>query len=148
MIKIWTDGACFPNPGKGGWAWTDLDGKENSGSEPRTTNQRMEILAVIDALEKNTGPVEIISDSQYVIKGATIWSKAWIRNGWKNARGQLVKNRKLWEQLLKTMVGRRVAFTWVKGHSEDPGNDRADELATSASGAGKGIIDECTKRWH
>lgn len=149
MKKIYTDGACFPNPGKGGWGWTDLIGNENSGSENPSTNQRMELMAVIDALEKHPRPakITIITDSMYVINGATKWHKTWLRSGWRNSKGQPVKNRELWERLLEQSYG-RVRFEWVKGHSGNPGNERADDLATEASGADLAMIAQCKTRWH
>lgn len=135
MVEIWTDGACMPNPGTGGWAWVRRDGKSGSGREAPSTNQRMELSGVIDALEKHPGePVRIISDSQYVIKGATEWFKNWTRNGWRNSEGKPVANRELWERLLAACKGRDVTFQWVKGHSGDEMNERADQIAQSATG--------------
>jgi ribonuclease HI len=151
MQTIWTDGATFPNPGRGGWAWTDLNGKERSGCEERTTNQRMELMAVIDAIERNweTGKALLIkSDSQYVINGATVWWKNWVKNDWRNSKGFPVANKELWVRLLDAMRGKVIKFEWVRGHSGDPGNERADELATEASGADPDLIEKLKGRWH
>lgn len=149
---IYTDGACFPNPGKGGWGWTDLNGWERCGGESPSTNQKMEMMAVIDALaaclEKGIHQVTIVSDSQYVINGATTWRKKWEGNGWKNSRGETVKNLELWKQLhsLADLVG--VVFTWVKGHSGNPGNERADQLSTKGTGCTEAEIDEAQRRFR
>lgn len=151
VLKVWTDGACFPNPGSGGWGWTTLAGESGSGSAHPTTNQIMELTATIKAIETlaNTGAaLLIISDSMYVIKGATIWSQTWVKNGWKNSKNQPVANRELWERLLALLKKSVVKFQWVKGHSGDLGNDEADRLATIASGATPEIIAQCSRRWH
>lgn len=132
--RIYTDGACEPNPGPGAWGayWKASDGEEieMSGFDPETTNQRMEMMGPIVALEtiKESGLILVLSDSQYVVKGITIWIKNWKRGGWKNAKGAPVKNRDLWERL-DAAVTKRVGFQWVRGHAGDPGNERADFLA-------------------
>lgn len=137
MIRVYTDGACRGNPGPGGWAWASGPGDFSSGSDPHTTNQRMEVLAVIEALREHPeGPIEIVSDSNYVVKCFhDRWYEGWRRRNWKNSKGQPVANRDLWEALIPLALdsGRSVQFSWVKGHSGDRMNDFVDELATSAA---------------
>ena len=133
-VSIWTDGACSGNPGPGGWGVVlkfNETVKELSGGEQLTTNNRMELLAAIRALEALTRPVaaDIYTDSQYVRGGITEWMKGWKRNGWKTADKKSVKNQDLWEQLDKLIAKHDVAWHWVKGHANDPDNERADELA-------------------
>ena len=133
-VSIWTDGACSGNPGPGGWGVVlKFNGtvKELSGGEQLTTNNRMELLASIRALEALTRPVavDLYTDSQYVRGGITEWMKSWKRNGWKTADKKSVKNQDLWEQLDKLIAKHEVAWHWVKGHANDPDNERADELA-------------------
>lgn len=133
-VAIWTDGACSGNPGPGGWGvvlkFNDTV-KELSGGEQLTTNNRMELLAAIRALEALTRPVavDLYTDSQYVRGGITEWMKGWKRNGWKTSDKKAVKNQELWEQLDKLTAKHEVAWHWVKGHANDPDNERADELA-------------------
>lgn len=151
VIKVWTDGACFPNPGAGGWAWTTLQGQQESGGKNPTTNQVMELTAAIMAIKGLRNPgidIELISDSMYVIKGATVWSLSWIRNGWRNSKGQPVANKELWVELLELLWETNVTFRWVKGHSGDAGNEAADVLATEASGANAQLIEKCRAGWH
>jgi len=137
VIRVYTDGACRGNPGPGGWAWASGPDDYASGANAHTTNQRMEILAVIEALrEHSVGPVEIVSDSNYVVKCFhDSWYLGWRRRNWRNAKGQPVANRDLWEVLLPLVLdsGRAVTFSWVKGHSGDMMNDFVDELATRAA---------------
>jgi ribonuclease HI len=137
MNRIHTDGACRGNPGPGGWAWASGTASYASGAEAHTTNQRMEVLAVIEALRSNPdGPVEIVSDSNYVVKCFhDTWYTGWLRRGWKNSKGEPVANRDLWETLLPLALesGRVVTFEKVKGHSGDVMNDFVDELATRAA---------------
>ena len=133
-VEIWTDGACSGNPGPGGWgAVLRFNGttKEFAGGEPMTTNNRMELLAAIRALEALTRPcaVDLHTDSQYVRGGITGWIKGWKRNGWKTADRKPVKNQELWEQLDKLIAIHDVAWHWVKGHAGNVDNERADELA-------------------
>lgn len=138
---VYTDGACSGNPGPGGWAWAIPDGSWASGAEVHTTNQRMEVHAVIDALRTIQGPVEIVSDSTYVVKCFEDgWWRGWIRRGWRNAQGKPVANRDLWEPLIEAVCARgdEVTFRWVKGHSGDRWNDRVDSLAVDASRTGVG----------
>ena len=133
-IRIYTDGACEPNPGPGAWGayWRGLDGKEVelSGFDPDTTNQRMELMGPIMALEaiEDRGPIIVVSDSQYVVKGITQWIAGWKRRGWLNSQNKPVANRALWERL-DAARSHRVGFEWVRGHAGDPGNERADYLA-------------------
>jgi ribonuclease HI len=142
MIRIHTDGACRGNPGPGGWAWASGREEFDSGAEAHTTNQRMEVLAVIEALrEHSDGPLEIVSDSNYVVKCFhDKWYVSWLRRNWKNAKGQSVANRDLWETLIPLVLesGRDVSFSWVKGHSGDLMNDFVDELATAAADTQRG----------
>ncbi|HEX3650625.1 MAG TPA: ribonuclease HI [Pseudonocardiaceae bacterium] len=138
-VVIYTDGACSGNPGPGGWGVVLLYGgheKELYGGEAApTTNNRMELTAPIQALESLTRPsvVHIHTDSSYVRNGITSWLRNWKRNGWQTSTGQPVKNADLWRRL-ETAVGRhQVEWFWVKGHAGDPGNERADRLATQGA---------------
>jgi ribonuclease HI len=137
MIRIHTDGACRGNPGPGGWAWASDADAYASGAEPHTTNQRMEVRAVIEAIREHPeGPIEIVSDSTYVVKCFhDKWYAGWLRRNWKNSKGDPVANRDLWEQLIPLVLegGREVTFSWVKGHSGDRMNDLVDQLATLAA---------------
>jgi ribonuclease HI len=131
---IYTDGACSGNPGPGGWGVVLRYGsvvKELYGGDRATTNNRMELLAAISALEALTRPVpvQLYTDSKYVLDGITKWLPGWERNGWKTASKQPVKNVDLWQRLVAAMAGHEVHWHWVKGHNGDPGNERADELA-------------------
>jgi ribonuclease HI len=134
MIRIITDGACQGNPGPGGWAaiiqWEDRPVEELSGSDPNTTNNRMELRAAIEGLKRlpSDVEVEIITDSQYLLKGMTEWLAGWKRRGWRTSSGGSVENRDLWEEL-ERLAGRRVSWRWVKGHAGDPLNERADQIA-------------------
>jgi ribonuclease HI len=139
---VYTDGACIGNPGPGGWAWAVVDGPYASGAEPQTTNQRMEITAVVRALEALAGPVLVMSDSTYVVNCfRDRWFEGWRRRGWRNSAGKPVANRDLWEPLLALALdpARSVRFGWVKGHSGDTMNDRVDLLATDAAAAQSGV---------
>jgi ribonuclease HI len=134
---IYCDGACSGNPGPGGWGTiVEQNGarRELSGGNPKTTNNQMEILAMIEGL-KSVSPgtrVKIITDSEYVVKGATTWIKGWIRNGWKTASKQPVKNKELWQELYFLLQTRPHTIEWVKGHAGHAENERCDELARSA----------------
>jgi len=133
---VYTDGACAGNPGPGGWAWaTAPDGeRRDSGGEARSTNQRMEIMAVLQALRSLDGPLTIVSDSTYVINCfRDKWWVRWQANGWRNASKKLVVNVDLWKPLIELVVARSPQFQWVKGHSGDPMNDLVDMLAVAAS---------------
>ena len=137
MRRVYTDGACRGNPGPGGWAWASGKDHYASGAAAHTTNQRMEVLAVIEALRAcPDDPIEIVSDSTYVVNCfKNKWHAGWLKRGWKNSQGQPVANRDLWEQLFELVLnsGRTVHFTWVKGHSGNKGNDFVDVLATAAA---------------
>lgn len=134
-IVIYTDGACSGNPGAGGWgALVIIDEKETElyGGEPSTTNNKMELTAVIQALEfvGNKGKkIDIFTDSQYVKNGITDWIKGWKKNGWRNSQKQPVKNRELWEKLDELSSKFDISWNWVKGHNGHPENERVDELA-------------------
>ena len=136
-VTIYTDGACSGNPGPGGWGAVLLYGeheKEINGFEPETTNNRMELMAAIEALKSLTKPckVELHTDSTYVQKGITEWIKGWKAKGWKNSQKKPVKNADLWQELDKINAYHDVSWHWVKGHAGHPLNERADELATRA----------------
>lgn len=133
-VVAYTDGACSGNPGPGGWGvWLRSGGheKELFGGEKMTTNQRMELQAAIEALKalKKSSAVTIVTDSKYVLTGITEWIHNWKKKGWKNSKKEAVANRELWEELDKLNANHQVTWQWVKGHSGDEGNDRADELA-------------------
>lgn len=136
-VEIYTDGACRGNPGPGGWAaLLTMDGheKELAGAEPATTNNRMELTAVIRALEALKRPVHarVYTDSEYVRRGITEWIASWKKRGWRTADRKPVKNQDLWERLDELAAGHRVEWHWVKGHSGVPGNERVDALANRA----------------
>jgi ribonuclease HI len=137
-VEIYTDGACRGNPGPGGWAALLIcDGREKeiSGAETLTTNNRMELLAVIRALESLKKPgvsVRIYTDSQYVIKGIKEWLASWKARGWRTADKKPVKNQDLWEQLDALVVTHDVEWHWVRGHAGIEGNERVDRLANQA----------------
>jgi len=143
-IVIYTDGGCFGNPGPGGWAYLVLvDGEtvSASGGDPETTNNRMELTAVIRALEAVRGaahtstPIELHTDSQYVKRGITEWISQWERNGWRTAGGDAVKNQELWRGLKGLTEGLPLTFRWVKGHKGDPLNERCDAMVKEAIAA-------------
>ncbi len=133
-VVIYTDGACKGNPGPGGWGawlrWGEHE-KEMFGGEPLTTNNRMELTAVIEALAalKRSTPVAVYTDSEYVKNGITTWIKGWKSRGWRTADGKPVKNQELWQRLDALVSQHQVSWHWVRGHTGDPGNERADELA-------------------
>lgn len=134
QVGVNTDGACLGNPGPGGWAallrWREIE-REVAGGEPDTTNNRMELMAAIGALEALREPCDVIltTDSQYVRQGITQWMANWVRRGWKTSGGDAVKNRDLWERLHAAAGQHTVDWRWVKGHSGDPDNERVDVLA-------------------
>ena len=137
-VQIHTDGACLGNPGPGGWAgllrWRGIE-REVAGGEPDTTNNRMELMAAIAALEALREPCEVVlhTDSQYVRQGITEWMANWLRRGWKTAGGDPVKNRDLWERLQAASAPHTIDWRWVKGHSGHPENERVDVLARTAA---------------
>ena len=133
-VFVYTDGACSGNPGPGGWGAILTFGehrKELSGGEPDTTNNRMELLAAISALEALKRPSKVIlhTDSNYLKDGITKWIHGWKRNGWKTADKKPVKNVELWQRLDQARTGHTLEWHWVKGHAGHPENERADELA-------------------
>lgn len=132
---IYTDGACRGNPGPGGWAWAVDAENFGSGYHPATTNQRMELTAAARAVDAHEGPIVIVSDSTYVVKCFNDeWWRGWKKRGWKNSKKEPVANRDLWEPFIEAVLNRGdVTFKWVKGHSNDPMNNLADELAVEAS---------------
>ena len=137
IIEIHTDGACSGNPGPGGWgALLRFRGveKELSGGEAATTNNRMELMAAISALEalKRPSEVRLFTDSRYVMDGITKWLHGWKRNGWKTAAKKPVKNDDLWRRLDAAAAPHRIDWRWVKGHAGDPLNERVDEIARRA----------------
>jgi len=143
LVEIFTDGACSGNPGPGGWGTILRCGgheKELSGYDPETTNNRMELIAVIAGLEALKRPcnVHLTTDSQYVKKGITEWIDGWVRRGWKNSQKKPVANRDLWERLLALSEKHRVEWCWVRGHAGHEENERCDELARAAISAGRG----------
>lgn len=140
-LILFTDGACSGNPGPGGWGaillYPDARVRELGGGEPRTTNNRMEMTAAIEALsaaKSRRGPLRLYTDSTYVIQGACSWLSAWKRRGWKTAGGGMVQNRDLWERLDAALAGLDsgvLSWEHVRGHTGSPGNERADEIAVS-----------------
>jgi ribonuclease HI len=143
VVEIWTDGACSGNPGPGGWGAVLKFGateKELSGAEPATTNNRMELMGAISALEALTRPCRVVlhTDSQYVRNGVTQWIHGWKRHGWKTASKAPVANADLWVRLDAARDCHTVDWRWVKGHAGDPMNERADALARGAFAAMRG----------
>lgn len=134
---MYTDGACSGNPGPGGWAWavSPTGSPSGSGGAAHTTNQRMEITAAYEAVKSLPGPLEVVSDSTYVVKCFNDrWWEGWLRRGWKNSQKQPVANRDLWEPFIDLVRQRGdVMFRWVKGHNGDPMNHLVDELAVAAA---------------
>ena len=133
-VEIWTDGACKGNPGPGGWGVLLKTGsieKTLHGGEPLTTNNRMEMLAVIEALRALKRPCKVLLhvDSQYVMKGMTEWIHGWKQRGWRTADKKPVKNADLWQRMEEEVAKHTITWKWVKGHAGDPGNERADLLA-------------------
>ena len=137
LVEILTDGGCKPNPGPGGWgAILRFKGAERelSGGERATTNNRMEMTAAANALESLKRPCRVVvhTDSEYVKNGITRWHAGWVRRNWRNASGDPVANMDLWRRLLDAAKPHEVEWRWVRGHSGDPMNERADVLATRA----------------
>jgi len=140
-VEIYTDGACSGNPGPGGWGAIlryRVAEREMSGWSPRTTNNRMELLAAIRALEALNRPCEvaITTDSQYVKQGMTTWIASWKRKGWLTASREPVKNKDLWKRLDALCAYQEVTWHWIRGHTGHPENERADRLARSAIALG------------
>jgi ribonuclease HI len=137
VLEVWTDGACSGNPGPGGWAWATEDGRQASGGERQTTNQRMEIKAALEAVLTLDAPLTVVSDSTYVVNCFRDgWWRGWLSRGWVNSAKKPVANRDLWEPLVTAVRDRgEVTFRWVKGHSGDPMNDLVDRLAVDAGRA-------------
>ncbi|HVO96481.1 MAG TPA: ribonuclease HI [Bryobacteraceae bacterium] len=137
-VQLITDGACLGNPGPGGWACILRFGdkkKEMSGSEPHTTNNRMEITAAIEGLRALREPceVEVVTDSEYLKNGISTWIKGWKRNGWKTSAKKPVVNQDLWMALDELVSKHKMHWTWTKGHADHDDNNRCDELATAAA---------------
>jgi ribonuclease HI len=137
-VEIATDGACKGNPGPGGWGALIRAGgqeKELSGGEKLTTNNRMELMAAIEALNALTRPCQVTlsTDSRYVMDGLTKWIHGWQKNGWRTASKQPVKNAELWQALLAAAKPHKIDWKWVKGHAGHPDNERADKLASDAA---------------
>ena len=138
MIKIYTDGSCLSNPGNGGWAAIiNINGeiKKISGNEKNTTNNRMELMAPINALKNinSKDPIEIFTDSKYVKNGITEWINSWVLNNWKTSNKEDVKNKDLWIELYKLNQSLNVKWNWVKAHAGDTLNEEVDMLAKEAA---------------
>ena len=138
MIKIYTDGSCLSNPGNGGWAAIiNIDGeiKKISGNEKNTTNNRMELMAPINALKyiNSEDPIEIFTDSKYVKNGITEWINTWVLNNWKTSNKEDVKNKDLWIELYKLNQSLNVKWNWIKAHAGDTLNEEVDILAKEAA---------------
>jgi ribonuclease HI len=137
-VEIFTDGACKGNPGPGGWGAVIRSGaneKEISGGEAQTTNNRMEMMAAVEALNALKRPCRVIlsTDSKYVMDGITKWVFGWQKNGWKTADRKPVKNAEIWQALVAATARHKVEWKWVKGHAGHPENERADQLASAAA---------------
>jgi ribonuclease HI len=138
QVQLITDGACLGNPGPGGWACILRFGphkREMFGSDPATTNNRMELTAALEGLRAVREPceVEVVTDSEYLKNGITKWIHGWKRNGWRTAAKKPVVNQDLWEQLDEAVATHQITWTWTKGHADHEDNNRCDELATRAA---------------
>lgn len=143
LTVVYTDGACSGNPGPGGWAWAVGEQLWRSGAEAHTTNQRMELKAALDAVTSITGPVEVVSDSTYVVNCfRDSWWRGWLARGWTNTQKKPVANRDLWEPLVDAyrFGSGRIRFRWVKGHAGDPMNEMVDRLAVEAAASQRGRL--------
>lgn len=134
LVKLYTDGACLGNPGPGGWCCILRSGGHEKilrGGEAQTTNNRMEILAVLEGLRalNRSSRVEIYSDSQYVLKGINEWLPGWVRNNWKNSQKKPVANADLWQEMLAEIEPHQISVHWVKGHAGHPENELCDSIA-------------------
>lgn len=137
LVVIYCDGACSGNPGPGGWGCiveTEDERRELSGGRDRTTNNQMELTALIEGLKSvpSGTSVRVVTDSEYVCKGVTTWLKGWMRNGWKTSSKQPVKNQELWQEINVLLQSRPHRMEWVRGHNGHPENERCDELARLA----------------
>jgi ribonuclease HI len=133
---VYTDGACIKNPGRGGWAWAVSEDRFESGFDPDTTNQRMELTAALEALQTLAGPWLVVSDSTYLVNCfRDRWYRGWRLKGWRTSRGEPVANQDLWRPLVELVVegNRQIEFKWVKGHSSDQMNVFVDHLANDAA---------------
>lgn len=142
LVELYTDGACSGNPGPGGWAYllrhrASNTEREDSGGDRQTTNNRMELQAVIEGLRalSRASSVDLYSDSQYVLNGLKEWMTGWKKRGWKTASKQPVKNVELWQILDELKTTHEIRYHWVRGHNEHPENERCDELAVAARDA-------------
>lgn len=134
MLRVATDGSSLGNPGPGGWAWVTEDGKEDWAGARNSTNNRMELRAVIEALESlSSGELTIVTDSEYVVNVFTQWLEGWRSRGMRTSRGKPVENQDLIERAARLLEGRDVEFEWVRGHAGHPLNERADKLANDAA---------------
>jgi ribonuclease HI len=152
-INVWTDGSCYPNPGKGGWAWLTMDGKQGTGFEVNSTNNRMEIMAMIKAVEclaidHGVKSFRIHTDSQFLINGATNWVLKWVENNWKTKKKEPVKNQLLWMRVYELCNQYDIEFKWVKGHSTDKMNNLVDRLANEASGVNDSERQAIESAWN
>ena len=144
--EVYTDGACSGNPGPGGWGWVMPDHYWASGAEDPSTNQRMELQAVLHAVTHLDGPIEIVSDSTYVVNCfQDEWWRGWERRGWRNSQKKDVANQDLWKPLIDAYKRSDVTFRWVKGHAGNTWNEEADRLAVQAA-AGRGSKGEVRPR--
>ena len=138
MIKIYTDGSCLSNPGKGGWAAIIIDNGETlkiSGNEKNTTNNKMELMAPINALKKinKKNKIQIYTDSKYVKLGITEWIHKWIKNNWQTSKNEPVKNKELWMELYELTKSRQIKWIWIKAHAGNTLNEQVDLLAKKAA---------------
>jgi len=139
VTRVYTDGACVGNPGPGGWAWAVSGGRYASGADAGTTNQRMEVRAALEAVTSLEGPLEVVSDSTYVVNCfRNEWWRGWLAKGWVNSQKKPVANRELWEPLIAAYREGGISFRWVKGHSGDEMNDLVDRLAVDAGQTQRG----------